>query len=539
MAKPDDMPGISEETVDMLEGQVKKGKARKFFLIYKGASIKTLVVFKKGPFGPKIMKAKKDGFKGDVAYGVVTGSGQNLVFQLPGTGEVAAAMKVDSWEAEPPTKRAKLREFLVDNGLKFKPTYEVVTELANAPDPDAESDIPVPPPPPGSEATDENEGGSEQPEAPPSPDAAALSFMERLKALKPDMAKVIAGGVSVSQDVKLRASEAAVFARKKDFAAAIEVLNDVEELTNKGLAEMSAGASGNDEAQASAFKSRLQSLLPQLKVAIGTPAGDEAKLRASEAQVFSRKNDFAQANVLLEQVEGLLKAPVSDTVGETGDNKAQQFAQQRDALEPRFLEAKRADPDKATKLAGVWDYADAQAQDENFDNAFKAIQRLAGAVEKILDASAKTDTEQPSTEDDGTFVKLQTSRLQWDQARKKVTAELRTLEQTILDGCKAINDDPEEEFDVDLSDLAGKTKQLYSVMDKLDERLLDKLDEALNADEKELRDQKQQEAIDIIKDYQVIVNEDPQVTAIDDNGFLTTSIKQTFATVLSDLASKL
>lgn len=70
MAKPDDLPGIDQATAEALEGQVKKGKARKFFLIYKGASIKTLVVFKKGPFGPKVMSAKKSGFKGDVTYGL-------------------------------------------------------------------------------------------------------------------------------------------------------------------------------------------------------------------------------------------------------------------------------------------------------------------------------------------------------------------------------------------------------------------------------------------------------------------------------------
>ena len=106
MAK-DEMPAVSDETKDMISEHVKKGKARKFFLIYKGATIKTLVVFKKGPFGPKIMKAKKEGFKGDVAYGVVTGSGQKIFFQLAGNGDAAAAMKVDSWEEKPPTKNCQ------------------------------------------------------------------------------------------------------------------------------------------------------------------------------------------------------------------------------------------------------------------------------------------------------------------------------------------------------------------------------------------------------------------------------------------------
>ena len=75
MADKEDALAISEESKAMLEDHVKKGKARKFILITKGASIKTLIVFKKGPYGPKIMAAKKEGFKGEATCGVVTGKG--------------------------------------------------------------------------------------------------------------------------------------------------------------------------------------------------------------------------------------------------------------------------------------------------------------------------------------------------------------------------------------------------------------------------------------------------------------------------------
>ena len=129
MAKDKEHPAISEETLDMLITQVRKGKPRKFFLIYKGASIKTLVVFRKGPYGPRIMRARKAGFKGEVAYGMITGSGKNLFLQLPATAEVAASMKIDVWAAEPPTKKAKLREFMVKNGLACKPVYSMIREL--------------------------------------------------------------------------------------------------------------------------------------------------------------------------------------------------------------------------------------------------------------------------------------------------------------------------------------------------------------------------------------------------------------------------
>lgn len=233
MAK-DEAPGISEETKTIIEDQVKKGKARKFFMIYKGANIRTVVVFKKGQYGPKITQAKKDGFRGDVAYGVVTGSGKNLFFQLPGNLTVAEAMKVDSFEEKPPTKVAKLRQFLADFGLEFKPSYHILTDIAHAPDPDAETDVPVGPPPPDSEVFDEEDAAS------------------------PDVAPASDG-------------------------------TDTE------------------------LKARLASLLPRIKAAVGTPAGDEAKLRASEAGVFARKGDFQQANALLDRVEELLDGGSSTT----------------------------------------------------------------------------------------------------------------------------------------------------------------------------------------------------------------------------------
>ena len=98
----------------MLEDHVKKGKARKFILITKGATIKTLIVFKKGPFGPKVNKAKKAGFRGEVTCGVITGKGVNVTFKLPGTSEVSKAMKTEGnvYDGEP-CKIAKLRGALL------------------------------------------------------------------------------------------------------------------------------------------------------------------------------------------------------------------------------------------------------------------------------------------------------------------------------------------------------------------------------------------------------------------------------------------
>ncbi len=149
---------VSDESLEMIEGPVKQGKARKFFFVYKGSSIKCLVVFKKGKFGPKVQQAKKDGFKGEICYGVLTGSGKNLFFQLAGNAAVAEAMKVDAWEESPPVAPTKIRAFLAESGLSLKPAFCIIKAVDEAPDPESESDLALPPPPAGSLIADDEDG---------------------------------------------------------------------------------------------------------------------------------------------------------------------------------------------------------------------------------------------------------------------------------------------------------------------------------------------------------------------------------------------
>lgn len=322
MAKPnEDPPAVDQETIDMLDTQVKKGKARKFLLIYKGASIKTLVVFKKGPFGPKIMKAKKDGFKGEVAYGVVTGSGKNLFFQLAGNDRVAAAMKVDAVVDKPPTKKAKLREFLAECGLNFKPSYYIITELSEAPDPDVESDIPIPPPS-GAEIEDEEEQGS-----PSNPQSAAAAepatasnnlsaqFTERLKTFKPDLQRVLTGQTSASQTAKSLAGQAAGHARNQEFEQALQVLDQLEPLIRQGLAELASGPTPAATSDANAdraqkLSTKLKQLKPALDAATQSDPTRKADLQSRMVAIVNaiKSNQLDEAETLMGELVPLLKA---------------------------------------------------------------------------------------------------------------------------------------------------------------------------------------------------------------------------------------
>ena len=132
-------------------------------------------------------------------------------------------------------------------------------------------------------------------------------FNERLKALLPEVKA--AAGTPPGDEAKLKVSEAGVLARKKDFVQANALLDQAE----AALKKSAAGTNGDPTAL---FNERLKALLPEVKAAAGTPPGDEAKLKVSEAGVLARKKDFVQANSLLDQAEAALKI---SAVGTNGD----------------------------------------------------------------------------------------------------------------------------------------------------------------------------------------------------------------------------
>jgi hypothetical protein len=139
----------------------------------------------------------------------------------------------------------------------------------------------------------------------------------------------------------------------------------------------------------------------------------------------------------------------------------------------------------------------------------------------------------------GSNVAFTQSRLLWDATRKKVQSELQTVEQAILQACKKHNENPNKEYEIDLSELATKTKGLYEILDKLDHRLIDKLDEALNAAEPAKRDALHKEAEGLVKEYMLFVASDPRMAIIDKNGFTSSTIRHEVSEALKLLATRL
>lgn len=116
---------VSDETKDFLE-QVKKGKPRKFVLLTKGAKIVNLILFKKGAPSKFVKEAKEEG-AGVPCFGVATGKGMDITFQLA----------IDDGFDKAPVKDLVLKNYLEEEaGFKCKPLIEVVQSRGLALDPD-------------------------------------------------------------------------------------------------------------------------------------------------------------------------------------------------------------------------------------------------------------------------------------------------------------------------------------------------------------------------------------------------------------------
>ncbi|MFY9459025.1 MAG: hypothetical protein WAP57_04635, partial [Aquabacterium commune] len=115
----------------------------------------------------------------------------------------------------------------------------------------------------------------------------------------------------IAKEAKLKASEAGVFARKQEWARASALLGLAERMIEKNGAAPAAPARSpaaeaakpaGDGDTAKAFNARLAQAVDALKQAPASVAA-EAKLKVSEAGYFARKQDFTQANALLDEAQ--------------------------------------------------------------------------------------------------------------------------------------------------------------------------------------------------------------------------------------------
>jgi hypothetical protein len=489
-----------QQLADALK-QAKRGPMR-FAFVIKGPAEGKLLVARKTIPAKEIAEAKKELGGGKVYRGRCEGEMGALVCEVA---------------QEPPATLAKELKGIItrDAGPLFRAVeFRVVADLAEEEEGAAPPEgVPSPPPPP--------------------PGDAKTAVLKRLSALAgPYQAAVAAQGPDVARMQSLFAAVKGLVGNQ-DFAQAGKVLDELEPLVARGRAVRPGTPPVGDGA--ARFTARLKALLPQIQRAQGaaSPVSQEIKLRVSEANTLARKNEFAQANALLDQIEALLKQPV----GTGGVDLAAEWQKSLAAWTPAIKAALAAKGPNAAAIAKLFTQATALAKPGgDMALALAQLTKCHALATAGPHPAAAVPAGAPAAVSNVVFTQ---TRLVWDAARKRIQAELNALVKSIHDTVKKLNENADAEEEVDPAELQKGIGKLQMILEKLDERLIDRLDEALNAADPKIRQAKHQEAKGIVSEYLAYVSSDPLMAIIDDNGLTATKILATAEAALKTLSSKL
>lgn len=274
---------------------------------------------------------------------------------------------------------------------------------------------------------------------------------------------------------------------------------------------------------AQAFEARITRLTPQMQAAARGADAVKVQALADFAQDKARLGNYKAALAALDSLEKLLLA-AAGTVPALDPGPA--FNARLAALLPHIKVALSAGGGDAPAIKQGVAEAGELARGKHFD----AAQARLDAVEGLLS--------RPAARREPSLLQLQQARLSWDGLRKTVQRQLQSLEQGLLDSIRAHNQAEDAEFRFDEAEVAQGVRRLYTVLDGLDERLIDTLDEALNASGEQRRALNAR-AGKLVAEYRGFVEADPLIAVIDNNGFVSTSIRSEAQRVLADLARQL
>nr|WP_316643608.1 hypothetical protein [uncultured Roseateles sp.] len=315
--------------------------------------------------------------------------------------------------------------------------------------------VSIPPAPPRPTA-----GGEVKPPsttAPVDPNDPGQKFNTRLAALLP---RIKGAPPEAATDIKLKVSEAGMFARKKEFDSANGLLDAIEKLLGQGggsippAPPLPGDAPGNKPTTApvgddsAAFNARLAALLPKVKDAItsGRPDAQDIKLKVSEAGVFARKKEFDTANTMLAEVEQVLakvQAKVEEEVAETeteeqtDDAAAARYFELFNQLEADYLAAIKSSgsdskdiSDRIAKLTQTWGRASDAAEGEKYGDAVQILQKLIDddVLAQLLEAKREAAAESKPS---GIVAQRKFMLERWARIPTELSVELQTLRKSL------------------------------------------------------------------------------------------------------------
>ena len=147
---------------------------------------------------------------------------------------------------------------------------------------------------------------------------------------------------------------------------------------------------------ATAYKARAKALAEPLKKAIVSkaPTADEAKLRFTQSQAFAGKNEFAKANLLLDQVEKLLGgAPKAPTTEEKSGDDASRFKTRLQALLPDIQQLVASKTPQGGEVKQHFADANDLARGKDFVKANAALDK----IESLLKQKPVSSTDDAAT----------------------------------------------------------------------------------------------------------------------------------------------
>ncbi len=454
MAKDDDdddsLPPLGENCDKFLD-QAKKGQPRSFLLVCKGNKVKYLAVKKKPVKKAELAEAKKSGYKGDAYFGVITGKGMDLVFNL--------SME-DGYTAEP-CKDKSLKDFLEEHAdFKCKPTFAIV---ATAPAiPFDEDDLKNP-------------------------------LIARFLKMDEQISAVLDAGPDAEAELTKTVSEIRLLLQDGSFNDAETKINALEArltalLNGEPTGQTQAPASpsaiqppappplpdqpvNNDELKAK-LQAAFDKLVPQIKQAVATYPDRKVELLTPVAlikkQMDSGELQNAKAGIL--SLGQLLKslAP-SEPVQQVNPQRAEYQKKLAD-LQPLYQQALQNNLGDTGKFRSVMAYAREQAEAGVYENAIKAIDRLALAVQQATGSLGNPQATDPAV----SIMKLGKARVEWLTTRNKAVSDLAGLKAIIAE---EFRDDGEQ-----ASALAEAMKTFDQIIATVENNLHEQLDAILNAE---------------------------------------------------------
>jgi hypothetical protein len=485
---------LSDDTITCLE-QAKKGKARKFVLVCKGAAIVSLIVYKKGSL-EKYKKEAKEAGSGLVSHGVVTGSGMELNFQLA---------RSDGFE-RPPVKPTTLKDYLSEKGdFRCKPIFEIVDAplvVLDDEDPTAKRFLELQPK--ALAACDQH------------PDRAA-----EISALCEQIGKLLEGEGSDQATSKID-DLAKLLSTLTAGSTTPPVAPPVPPPTPPPVQPAPQPTATTQQPDGTAsFTARLAALKPDLEglIAAKSPAAEDLKLQVSQAGYHARKKEFSEANAILDEVEAELKKLSG------GNPLAAAWGQRRAAFEPKFTAfTKSGPPETVQKLQKIWALANDKANAQDFKTALQAVNQ----IEPLIVAPPVTmpTADVSSLSDEQLTARAKQVRETWLQAKETVDKQLTALQKSLKStGDKVFS--RLAEFGIGGVSKRLQTGLLVSLMN---------LEQAKG----DARQKSMDQALKAIADFQKLLTGDKSIALIEANPFgVQISLRQTLGGALTEMQRSL